>query len=333
VKADEAVAGFFRARASGKDSPHTTDAYRRDLEGVLKILADQLGTTVGELEIEQIAPLPVMQDAFGAFAATHANRSVLRAHSTWSMFFAHLLTAQVVTGSPMTGVRKPARPGKQPKPLQEDTLARVVETVRDGAVEWRDPWPERDAAVTLTFARTGCRTAELLGLNIVDVVRDPGEEALRLFGKGGKERIFPVEGVLIGFLGVYLDSRRKRFPALALKRPREGANATPFDWWPPDAPLIVDREGNRMRSGALKYLIGKVFDAAGVGADRSPGALAHVLRHTAANSYSRAGITAIELVKLFGWESLATAQHYIDASGSELRAAAGKSNALDLLGT
>lgn len=329
MRAVDAQAGFFRARASRKDSPNTTDGYRRDLVGVTKILAAQLGTTVDELEVEQFADLEVMRGAFGTFASDHANRSVLRAHSTWTMFFAYLVSIEAVTGSPMPGVAKPPRPGKEPKPLPGATLARVVATVRDGDVEWRDRWPERDAAVTLTLARTGCRTAELIALNVVDVVREPGNEALRLFGKGGKERTFPVEPVLVDIIGRYLDSARKRFPELARKRVKDGAS--PYDYWAGDAPLILGRKGERITREQLKYLIRKVFGAAAVGADRSPGALVHVLRHTAATGLAGSGVRAHELAKLFGWASLATAQHYIDTTGTELREAAAKSSALDLL--
>lgn len=329
MKAVEAVEGFFRARASRKDSPNTTDAYRRDLEGVLAILAEQLGTTVPELETEAIAPLAVMQDAFGTFAADHANRSVLRAHSTWTMYFAYLVSIEAVVGSPMPGVVKPPRPGKSPKPLPVQTLARVVTTVEDGAVVWRDPWPERDAAITLTMARTGCRSAEAIALNIGDVVREPGNEGLRLFGKGQVERAFPVPPVLVhNIIGRYLDSARKRFPELARKRVRDEASA--YDWWRSDQPLFLGRTGERITRQQLKYLIRKVFGAAAVGADLSPGVIAHVLRHTAATGFAAAGVKANELRLLFGWASLATAQHYIETTGVELREAAEKFDVFNL---
>jgi site-specific recombinase XerD len=330
VRAVEAQAGFFRARASRKYSPNTTDGYRRDLEGVMGVLAVQLGTTVDELEVEEIADLEVMREAFGRFASDHSHASVIRAHSTWSMYFGYLVSIKAVPGSPMPGVAKPPRPKKLPKPLPSQTMTRVVSTVRDGGVEWRDPWPERDAAVTLTIARTGCRSSEAISLNIGDVMREPGNEALRFLGKGSKERMFPVEPVLIeGIIGRYLDSARKRFPNLAKKRVKP--DASPYDWWDADQPLFLGRTGERITREQLKYLIRKVFGAAAVGADRSPGALVHVLRHTAATGLAGSGVRAHELTKLFGWESLATAQHYIDTTAVELREAAAKSSALDLL--
>jgi len=317
---------FTEVRAPMRQSPNTTDAYRNDLRSLLLVIARQLETTTDVLTVTDIAPLSVMRRAFGEWTENgpngqpRAKRSIKRAHSTWTVFFEYLVSEELVPGSPMPGVGKPKKVERQPKPFKAAAAARIVTAVQDGAAERRDPWPELDRAIVLTDMITGARSAELLDANIADVNRTPRSEGIRITGKGGYERTAPIEPVLLDVLAAYLDTRRARFPELARKRAAEGASA--WDWWPPDAPLFVDRTGERMRRGALKYLIGLVYRAAGVEAERASGALTHALRHTAATRAAENGATVIELMQLFGWQSLSTPQNYIEATGREVRAAA-----------
>ena len=78
----DAQHAFFAARRPRKDSPHTTDAYRRDLAGITALLA---GTSAEHLMVENLTA-QALRAAFGAFADVHAKSSVLRAWSTWNQF-------------------------------------------------------------------------------------------------------------------------------------------------------------------------------------------------------------------------------------------------------
>lgn len=318
---------FSEVRAPKRQSPHTTAAYRNDLREILRVLARQFGVSVDDLTVTDIYPVRVMRRAFGEWAENgpqgrpRASRSIKRAHSTWTVFFEHLVSEDLVPGSPMPGVGKPETPERQPKPFTVKAAAQIVRAVQEGSVERQDPWPELDQATVLTDMLTGARTAELLGMNIEDMDRTPGDEGARLVGKGGYERTVPVEPVLLDVIARYLTTRRARFPESARKRGvPEGASE--WDWWPPDAPLFVDRSGERMRDGALRYLIRLVYRAAGVEAARASGALTHALRHTAATRVASGGATVVELMQLFGWRSLGTPQHYVKATGREVREAA-----------
>lgn len=322
VRAVDAIDAYFaEARAPRKDSAHTTRAYRNDLGALLAVIARQLGVEPGALTVMDLAPLPVMRRAFGVWAADRAARSVRRAHSTWSGYFEYLVSEELVPGSPMPGVPKPKLPRSQPKPFAAEATRRLVSTVRAGDMPRQDPWPELDQAIVLTALVTGLRTAELLGLSIGDVNRTPGSEALRVLGKGRVWRTVPVEPRLLDVHAAYLETRRARFPATARKRGvAEGASA--WDWWDPGAPLLVDRRGERMREGALRYLIGLAYRAAGIEPERVAGALTHAMRHTAATRAAESGTPVVELMRLFGWSTLNTPQAYVDATAREIRRAA-----------
>ncbi|MFC6285286.1 tyrosine-type recombinase/integrase [Nocardioides sp. GCM10027113] len=329
VLVSEAIDGWFLARAPRKDSPHTRAAYQRDLAAILRAASERLGRPVDDLCLGDLT-LPVLRHAFGTWSQGRAAASVRRCHSTWSGFFEHLVSEELISGSPMPGVAKPRSPQRLPKPFAEDDAARIVRTLTDASVRRRQPWPELDAAVVLTGLVTGVRSAELLATDVGDVTRTPGNERIRVLGKGDAERSIPVEPLLLGILGTYLDSRRDRFPGTARQRGVEDEN-DPWAWWRPNDPLFVDRTGQRMRTGALQYLVELVYRDAGVNAARARGALVHALRHTAATRLVERGATAVELMDFLGHRSLATSQGYLASTAAGVRAAAARSPVYDLL--
>src|SRR6478752_329620 len=92
TKVTPLVDRFFAARRSLKDSPHTTAAYRRDLAAILAHIAD--GGEVDEVSVDQLTA-PVLRDAFGVFASSHAKASITRCWSTWNQFLTFLVAEGV----------------------------------------------------------------------------------------------------------------------------------------------------------------------------------------------------------------------------------------------
>jgi len=81
----------------------------------------------------------------------------------------------------------------------------------DVAVFLSDLRSHRDRAVVLLMLLSGLWSAEVRGLLLRDV--DMGRRRVRVVGKGGKERVVPVDGVFFAELGAYL--RLERPPGLA----------------------------------------------------------------------------------------------------------------------
>lgn len=69
----------------------------------------------------------------------------------------------------------------------------------------------RDRAVVLAMVLGGLRAGEVRGLLLADV--DQGRRQLRVVGKGGRERVVPVDGLFFAELAAYL--ARERAPGLA----------------------------------------------------------------------------------------------------------------------
>ncbi|MEV6608122.1 MULTISPECIES: tyrosine-type recombinase/integrase [unclassified Kutzneria] len=302
----DAQLAFFAARRPRKDSPHTTDAYRRDLAGITALLVDEIGGDAEMLVVEDLTG-PALRAVFGVFADSHAKSSVLRAWSTWNQFLTFCVADGLLPGNPIGAVARPRTPPLSPKPLRgEDTPEKLLKAAADGDRKARDPWPERDVLVIALGLLAGLRSAEMRTLTMNSLVGRSGEMRLHVHGKGSRDRSIPVEPSMERVIDGYLASCRTRFPKERFGR---------------GAPLLRDRAGGPIGRGALEYLVKSCYRWAGLH-DRVPvGASLHALRHTFATRLAEDGATASEIMALLGHASLATSQNYIEATGREQRAA------------
>lgn len=110
-------------------------------------------------------------------------------------------------GRPQLGVSRRARGPierrlrvKEPKPLvrplEAEELSRFLKSLRR----------YRDQAMTLLMLLCGLRSAEVLSLKIADV--DFLQRRIRVFGKGGKERMLPLPDRCVRVLNQYLELER-----------------------------------------------------------------------------------------------------------------------------
>ncbi|TDB74119.1 tyrosine-type recombinase/integrase [Micromonospora sp. KC723] len=299
---------FLTARATRKPSPHTLEAYRRDLRTVAT-LDGEVSTPplpLAQVMVVDLSPR-LMRAAFARFAVPRAAASVHRAWSSWNAFFTFLVAEGVVAGNPMPAVGRPRTPLSQPKPLRgDDTPEQLLASVAHEDARQRDPWPERDVAVLALALCAGLRLSELLALRVSSVAGRPGERRVDVAGKGGRPRVVPVEPELDRVLVTYLESRARRFGSRTVR---------------PDSAFLVDRRGEPLRRGGLQYLVDSCYRRAGVG-DRVPrGARLHALRHTFATRLAEDGASAAEIMRLLGHASLASSQTYIEVTAGQQRAA------------
>ncbi|NKZ02011.1 tyrosine-type recombinase/integrase [Nocardiopsis alborubida] len=310
----EAVEQYLVARRAAKPSPHTVAAYRRDLRGVLGCVARVVGVEP-ELVGWQDLEAGVLRAAFAEFAGERAASSVLRAWSTWNGFFAFWVAEGVVAGNPMSAVPRPRVRPSGPKPLMgEDTPERLLEALARGARKARDPWPERDLAVLALALLTGMRSAEMLSLRVESVGGRSGERRIRVVGKGGGERVLPIEVPLEALLEAYLVSRRERFGVV------RGSD-----------PLLVDNRGEGLRRGGLQYLVQQCYKHAGVHDRVARGTLVHALRHTFATRLAEDGASVSEIMHLLGHASVASSQAYIEVTARAQREAASSNRTYGVL--
>ena len=258
-------------------SPNTLSAYRSDLSKYFAHLASRGRADLAGVEREDVASFP---ESLEAMAASSVARSLAAVRSFHRFAFEEGLTAT----NPAGDVRPPKLASRLPKALTVDQVASLIEATRVG----EGPAPLRDRALVELLYGTGARISEAVGLSGDDL--DLSGAAVRLFGKGRKERVVPLGGYAVEAMEAYLVRAR---PALASRGP-----GTPL--------LFLNTRGRPLSRqsawGALQAAAGR----AGLPAHISP----HTLRHSFATHLLQGGADVRVVQELLGHSSVTTTQIY-----------------------
>jgi integrase/recombinase XerD len=177
----EPVSGYLdRLVAERGLSPHTVDAYRRDLAQFFSF-CDRYGCGgVTDVDRRTIRRFVAQLTTRG-----YARRSVARKTSAVRAFFADGSRRGIVTVNPADGVGTPRRHERLPRSLPERRLGAMLD-----AVTGDHPSDLRDRAILEVLYGTGMRVSELASLTVHDVAGD----LIRVMGKGSRERVVPLAG-------------------------------------------------------------------------------------------------------------------------------------------
>lgn len=261
-------------------SPHTVDAYRRDLE--------QFMAFVERLDIADLEGVTrrVLRRYLAHLATRgYAKRSVARKASTVRAFLGDQVRRGALATNPADGVASPKRPSSLPRALPATALARMLEAMAGED----DPVALRDRAVLETLYATGMRVSELAGLTVESVV---GRSELRVRGKGNKERVVPIGGPARNAVASYLESGRSR-----LAGPEAGRA------------LWVGARGGRLDERGIRRVV-----------RRRLGTFPHALRHSFATHLLEGGADLRAVQELLGHIDLATTQIYTSVTRQHLKA-------------
>jgi integrase/recombinase XerC len=208
------------------------------------------------------------------------------------IFFDFCVMREQLQVSPAAHIHNPKQPKKLPIYLVQDELTRLLR-----GPDRETPQGKRDAAILTTLAFTGCRLSEIVGLN-VDCV-SLTQQSIRVMGKGRKERIIPLNSLVLAELNEYLDVR--------------GVSE--------DDALFLNRYGKRLSGRSVENLVRKYVLQAGIFKNKiSP----HKLRHTFATLLHTRDVDILEIQALLGHASVTSTQIYTHTSSSRLRAAVTK---------
>jgi integrase/recombinase XerD len=219
-------------------------------------------------------------------AASSAGRAVIAVRGLHAFAAAQGLT----DADPARQVRPPAPPRRLPKAISVDEVERLLAAASPIL---------RDRALLEFLYGTGARISEAVGLDVDDLDL-AGEPAVRLSGKGGKQRIVPVGSYARQALEAYLVRAR---PALAAA----GRGS------PAPAVFLNARGGRLTRQGAWMVLRAAAGRA---GLDQvSP----HTLRHSFATHLLDGGADVRVVQELLGHSSVTTTQIYTLVTVDRLR--------------
>jgi integrase/recombinase XerC len=266
-------------------SAHTVRAYRGDLTGLL--------ARVPELAALDLAVLRSwLSDArsAGAGRSTLARRAAAaRTFTAW----AHRTGA--LAADPGARLVSPRPRSRLPDVLDAGEAASVFAAAVAGAAEG-EPLALRDLLVLELLYATGVRVGELCGADVGDL--DEGRRALRVLGKGGRERTVVYGGPAATALRRWLVEGR---PALV----RPGS--------PPA--LLLGARGGRLDPRIAREVVHRAVAAVPGAPDTGP----HGLRHAAATHMLEGGADLRYVQELLGHAKLATTQLYTHVTVERLK--------------
>jgi integrase/recombinase XerC len=262
----DAVRAFVESLSAEKGySIHTCRAYRRDLEEFTAYLDGNAGgpppgkDAKTDLGPNGVTPL-MIRGYLGYLHQKNQKSSVARKLSTLRSFFKSLVKKGLIEANPAEGLLTPKREKTIPVYLTVDEIFRLLDSIESDAL-----LAARNRAIFETLYSCGIRVSELTGLDVFDL--DASAATVRVFGKGGKERVVP-----IGRKALAPSSYRERL------RAETGIGADR------NGPLFINRQRQRLTARS----VGRILKQSGGLRHRDPD-FAPRLRHTFATHMLDAG--------------------------------------------
>lgn len=277
---------FLRVERQLADN--TLVSYRRDLT----LYMTHLFTTQQLKHFDDIERLHILLHLKEMRASGKSARTVSRHISAIRSFHQFLLREKRCANDPTVHLELPKIEQKLPEVL---TIAQVDQLIAQTA-HAKPPVNIRDRAMLELLYATGMRISECIDLNVDDVHVTMG--FVRVFGKGGKERIVPLGRQAIEACQRYLNEGR-----FHLEKPGQRSEA-----------LFLNQRGKRLtRQGVWKLL--KAY-AQKVGIE---GMTPHILRHSFATHLIENGADLRAVQELLGHADISTTQIYTHISKTRLR--------------
>lgn len=268
-------------------SVNTIVSYKRDLDEYMGYME-----LTGFKSIDDVDRPAILSHLRKMKESGKSARTISRHISSIRSFHQFLLREKVTTQDPTVHLELPKLEQKLPRILSMDEVDKLIESPDSSK-----PQGVRDTALLEILYGTGMRVSELIGLNMDDIHLSMG--FVRVFGKGGKERIIPLGGRSITACKRYIEEARPVF----IEKQR-GTEA-----------LFVNMRGTRLtRQGCWKLLNGHALKA-GIQKELTP----HILRHTFATHLIENGADLRAVQEMLGHADISTTQIYTHVSRSRLK--------------
>jgi len=273
---DEHIQEFLSYLGSEKGlSKNTLEAYGRDLKFFKQFIQGK--------KLESLLQDDVLSFFRSFKEKGYASSSLCRTLVALKVFFRFLKREGVIPFDPTLHLDSPKLWQLIPEVLTIEEVTRLL----------AQPDPQtimgaRDKAVLEALYASGLRVSELCGLNIQDV----GDDAVRVKGKGSKERIVPIAPSALSSIDHYLGKFRED---------KEGA-------------LFIGAKGKRIDRIAVWSRVKFYAKKAGIIKEISP----HTLRHSFATHLLENGADLRVIQEMLGHANIGTTDRYTHISHKHL---------------
>jgi integrase/recombinase XerD len=275
----------FLALESGH-SEHTVEAYLRDLQRLGEFAAAKGVHDPGRVSHALLRDFVYLLKDLGMSAAT-----IRREVSAVRTYYGFLLAEGRVATDPSERLESPRRGRVLPDTLGVQEIEALL-----AAPALEQPLAWRDRALLELGYGAGLRVSELCGLALTDLMLS--DNLVRVFGKGGKERLVPIGRTVIGAVSVYLHQLRP-----ALDRGKTGGR------------VLLNARGRPLSRVGAWGIVKRAAARAGLTKTVTP----HTLRHSFATHLLEGGADLRAVQEMLGHADLSTTQIYTHVDREYLR--------------
>ncbi len=280
---------------------NTLDAYRRDLTDTIQFLKER-NQTLESGSAEDFRQYLQLQTR-----NKQSTKTVTRRLAAIRVYLKYLEVLGHDKDNILQQLERPKPERDLPKIMSIDQVAKLIAA----------PQPEtkfyyRDVAILELLYAAGLRASELCTLLVKDVNLQVG--AVRVFGKGSKERIVPIGRAAIGAINNYLQNSRSQLLNTVSRATRPAQPATR------NAPnandlLFLSRSGKPFDRISLWMLVERYAKKSGLLKKIGP----HVLRHCFASHLLGGGADLRVVQELLGHSDITTTQIYTHVDTKRLK--------------
>ncbi|SOC38166.1 site-specific tyrosine recombinase XerD [Ureibacillus acetophenoni] len=268
-------------------SDNTLASYRRDLESYI----EHLHKVQGIENLSEVMRSNILLHLDDLRTKGISARSIARHISAIRSFHQFLLREKVTDSDPTIHLDMPQIDQKLPRVLTIEEVDALIATP-----DRSKPQGVRDVAMLELLYASGMRISECIGLDVNDVHITMG--FVRVFGKGGKERIVPLGKSALKACELYLQTARDQLQG---KYPKTDA-------------FFINQRGKRLtRQGCWKLLKAHA-EKANIKKEITP----HTLRHSFATHLIENGADLRAVQEMLGHADISTTQIYTHISKTRL---------------
>ena len=266
-------------------SPHTVEAYQRDLEKLLNYLKQE-GKTVDDVQLEDLQHFAATLHELGIGPSSQC-----RILSGVRSFFRFLELDGWREDDPSELLESPVLGEHLPEVLSEEEVDML-----EGSIDLSKWEGQRNKAIIEVLFSCGLRVSELVNLKLSSIYVD--EQYVRVMGKGSKERLVPISPKALRELGLWFVDRN-----LMKIKPGE------------EDYVFLNRRGAHLTRTMILIMIKRQAEEAGIQKTISP----HTLRHSFATALLEGGADLRAIQAMLGHESIGTTEIYTHIDMSTLR--------------
>jgi integrase/recombinase XerD len=275
----------FLALESGH-SANTVESYLRDLRRL-----GEFATARGVRDPSRMTR-PLLRDFVYLLKDLGlSSSSIRRGVSAIRTYYGFLVGEGRVADDPSDRLESPRRGRSLPETLSVKEVEVLLGSPKvDQPLAWRDR-----ALLELGYG-AGLRVSELCGLGLTDLLLS--ENLVRVFGKGGKERMIPIGRSIIGAVSVYLHTMRPE-----LDKGKSGGR------------VLLNARGQPLSRVGAWGIVKRASERVGMTKRVTP----HTLRHSFATHLLEGGADLRAVQEMLGHADLSTTQIYTHVDREYLR--------------